>query len=68
MTAGPRGALCVTVAAPVMGPVTFGVKVTLNVHLPPAAKVAPQPFCAMANGAAVAKLLEILKLSIGFWS
>lgn len=43
-TAGPSGALCVTVAAPVIPPVTLGVNVTLNVHFPPAARVALQAF------------------------
>lgn len=42
ITAGPNGAPCVTVAAPVMDPFTFGVNVTLNVHVAPAATVAPQ--------------------------
>ena len=41
IAAGPRGALWLTVAAPEMVPVAFGVKVTPNVHLPLAATVAP---------------------------
>src|SRR5271166_877703 len=64
MTAGPSGALCVTVAAPVMAPVTLGVKVTLKVHFPPAAKVALQGF--VPDGVAVksplARMLEIVSV------
>jgi hypothetical protein len=41
-TAGPHGALWVTVTAPVMAPAIFGVKVMLKVHLAAAATVAPQ--------------------------
>jgi hypothetical protein len=44
ITAGPNGALWVTVTAPVIAPATFGVNVTLNVHLPPAAREDPQAF------------------------
>jgi len=63
MTAGPIGALCVTVAAPVMEPTTLGVNVTLNVHLPPAATVAPQGFVpeGTAEKSPLATRLEILK-------
>ncbi len=42
ITAGPSGALWVTVAAPVIDPFTLGVNVTLNVQVAPAATVDPQ--------------------------
>jgi hypothetical protein len=41
-TVGLKGALSLTVAAPLMLPFTFGLKVTLNVHVAPDATVAPQ--------------------------
>jgi len=42
ITPGLRGALSLTVAAPVKEPDTFGMKVTLKVQVAPAATVAPQ--------------------------
>jgi hypothetical protein len=51
ITAGPSGALWVTVAAPVTAPIMFGVNVTLNVHFPPAATVAPQGFAPLGVAA-----------------
>jgi hypothetical protein len=42
ITAGLRGALLLTVTAPLIEPFTFGVNVTLNVHVALEATVAPQ--------------------------
>ena len=42
MTMGLRGALSLTVTAPLMDPFTLGVKVTLNVHVAPDATEEPQ--------------------------
>ena len=65
ITAGPRGALCVTVAAPVIEPVRLGVKVTLKVQVAAAATVAPQGV--EPDGAAVksplATMLEIVRVA-----
>jgi len=64
ITAGPSGALWVTVAAPVMAPVTLGVKVTLKVHFAPAATLAPQGL--VPDGAALksplATMLEMVSV------
>lgn len=42
MTSGLKGALSLTVIAPLIDPFTFGVNVTLNVQVAPEATVAPQ--------------------------
>jgi hypothetical protein len=42
ITAGPSGAFSLTVAAPLIALFTLGVKVTLKVHVAPAATLAPQ--------------------------
>jgi hypothetical protein len=64
ITAGPSGALSVTVVAPVIEPFTFGVKVTLKVHVVPEATVAPHGVA--PDGAAVksplATMLEIVSI------
>ena len=42
ITAGPSGALWLTVAAPLIAPFTFGLKATLKVQVAALATVAPQ--------------------------
>ena len=53
-----------TVAAPMMEPTTLGVKVTLKVHLPPEASVAPQGFVpeGVAAKSPLATRLEIVRV------
>jgi hypothetical protein len=61
ITAGLSGALSLTVAAPVIEPFTFGVKVTLKVHVVPEATVAPHGVA--PDGAAVkSPLLAMLDI------